>query len=445
MKNLKIILCCIILFSFIACEPPGSNESSAVVIPPSETVDQQQLSEQLSDPLAEFVIGLSSQFENDEKEDELNPDEFRSELPDVLALVLANQTNPAANEFLFVPDPRVCSDYIARNNPAACIEGMGNVSIRLIQSEKSNEFRFFFNNFNPFTLVLSDTSLTATVNLTDAVATFRAINEIIGRYEPAEKVAEADIPTLTGSAQVALNKQSEELSVSLSLLSDIYLKFMDEDGEVEINLDQTSNLISAVINNTNQTMDVNLNLASFLGEFPIWDDSAEVRVLRRAKLEVGSFAGNINFNSAIKEIQFTNFGFVNSDFARLSVQDNKVAEVSFYNTNFTLKQVNNFTLFKANSDLTLNASFFASQFFQNSGSLNLQITNNTLIQINEYYEGDNQDPTTIFKQLNGALSLNGSGDLLGALLAGVGDCYTEVDTEDFVFPLEKVSCTNYTN
>ncbi|HAZ11377.1 MAG: hypothetical protein A2X86_20140 [Bdellovibrionales bacterium GWA2_49_15] len=421
--------------------PP--NEGGISEIRPEETAHVKSL---ISDTAVEWVDEIDSIIARGAIQSSLarifgNPDaqntddadsgvqEFKQDFPRVISLLLANG-KPENGGMTYRPEPRVCREILAKNNPASCEEAMGRVTFFHTSAHQlTGTIVVKFDNFVPFIVEYSSNSF----NLKLSAENLRAVIVEIDKIEQRNGGEAMEvIPELSGALTISFNQVSAaQIEFSIMIDRALHAHFDVYEGSVDINL-ASSGSVQLVLNKVLHLISAELDVRAIDAKFPVNNQNDEGAKINHIGLEANGIAGKITWDDLTEKIIFENIKMGNVSPWRLTVDDDPALEASFESIGIVLATSGEKLHAKATLPISFNAQLFQSNLTNGEGSLAISMLANTELEISQVWDNGTSD--AFFTVLAGQVHIQGTGDLLGELLRLPGEMFSDNDNPESNFP-----------
>ncbi|MEK6626918.1 MAG: hypothetical protein AABY86_18280 [Bdellovibrionota bacterium] len=227
------------------------------------------------------VSKLQEIFKNPNQEnnnsDEKDLSEIKQDLPKFFDLMLASpQYNSNYQSVSYKPNPEICNQVLAKNDPGPCRVAMGRITIQqVITGHLQGHLSVYFDAIIPFTLSYDEKSFFLSSDLSQFAITLARIDEI--NKSMGDKGMDA-IPTMSGVAKISFERESSwQIRVSLATLADVHFAMTTEKGEVKIEIEQSPSLAQLSIDQDLKLAILGVDLQTVSAHFPVHNDNAETK------------------------------------------------------------------------------------------------------------------------------------------------------------------------
>lgn len=448
MKLRKIICLPLISISIVACNPQSSEIPSAANTSDNDGIVDIQIErdklihfKELSrETIASLITSINSIFEHgetiellgnfldDNKENkndsnnndsnEFDPAEFRQKYSQAIDYFFSNPVK-IGGETAYTPDPRICTEVIAGNDPGSCVEGMGHIrAIHTPIDETHGTIILKYDSFTPVIISYDNNSIKLNSSLSEVENMLIEINDLILAHE--EKGMDV-IPNMNGDVQLQLKLiNNKTVEIEGGFLSDISFSgdFGNEEKDpVAIFIGRIENLFNATINEDSRIVNLAFDSNSLIGNFEINDDNRNKHL---AQITFNGIHGNITLDDLARTINFQNIG-IDGENAILKVDGAVTATLTANDLSFLLDLTNIDPIINLNSNIhgTLVIDDKANVLDDIQGTLEINIENGTSLRFDKTHD--------LVEILSGTFESIGSDDIQGYLLLGSGQCLTNSD------------------
>lgn len=273
----------------------------------------------------EVILGgdfLSSLAETPPELIPLNGDE---EVKQALQYLFSDAVNQNG-QVVYSVDSRLCTDYIAKNDPVIC--GQAATKIHFVQTQTgsgSGTLQMTYDNYKPLMITYSESEVSSDLDLFEA----RAVFEDIVQMEVARGNTEhnEDLPEhFEGMVGITFSKIDDtQSSISLAVKSAIKVTGVNSDGKPqEFNIASSLDLALLTLNGASKTASLSLNVPSFQADSWHKDDS---ETYREVYVDFPGIKGTFSLDNAAKMFLADTIELIGSK-ASMSVDGSPSVEVT---------------------------------------------------------------------------------------------------------------------
>lgn len=371
----------------------------------------------------QFIQGLA--LENPPQPIPLSDD---SEINKAINYLLANQTAQGDN-YSYRPDSKICSEVIAKNNPATCIEIMKKVSLLQTPSnETEGTLQIAFGKAQPFYITYTESEVSIRTTLAEIVKTIGEVDAVL--KQNGEVGFTGTLPTTyAGAFQLGATSSLGISSVRFSILASVDLQGLNEKGEAySLQVAAAPNLVSLILNPLTGIAAVSASVPPVAASFYARNND---EIPRHVQVSFPGLSGTVSLNNALEQIALQAVKFTAPD-VFVTVDGQAAAHV------FADSQIDAHLQSHAGGDKSVHfagefsaqINIFANALIDQNGQLNASIAQGTELY---FKQGSEQA-----KVVAGSVQLLGGGDFSGMMDAQQNDCIQS--QENNPIPLQTALC-----
>lgn len=391
--------------------------------------------------------------------DDFDIQEFEIDFPKILKLLFSNPKSNNNSQLVYTPDLNLCNQYLAKENPEDCRNILNRLKIshNLISSKDGSLAFNFDNNLTPLVITYSESNLDFEFNfnhfidfvteietLEDANRLIRCAGIAIDSSQYEEERCEPSVPHLPVASGVILinltNTLEDHIELNLSIKEMISIAKSEDDpsydGESRFEIETADDALTLLLDDQNKITNLNILLNKI--DLYFTDDEENNDKQYGGHLYLDGIASTINLDDIKRLIQIDNLNLVGDELLKLDFDNERALELSWNDISIELDANQDSLLATTLSQLSAFVEIFPTKKDDHEGSILLQMSNNTQIEIQEFwnkeFKGDSGDfdwySRTLYKVLKGEVIFHGENDLSGDILAGPGDCFSGEEDND---------------
>lgn len=352
--------------------------------------------------------------------------ETEEDVKKAINYLLANETISNGTS-TYHPDKRICSEVIAKNDPAVCEDVMGQVTIAQVpQDATSGYVQLYLAGTNPFNFAYTADLISAQASVGEIIAALLEIDKIEVAHNPSYA---QDLPSVAqGNFNFTVSQQMGATIVDFTVNQAINVAGTDSDGRnYSVAIPAGQNLITASLYPAMNLGAVSVNIPQVNVMFPVYDEN---EMTHSVAIAFPGLTGVATLNNAMSMIDLSTFKLSAASMqatidgqpaGQLSVIGQLDAQVTSSAGDVNVKFLSGL---QAQLDVTANS------LFSSVGSIAAQVTQNTEITFPKDIEQA--------KVLSGSFSFIGSQDFTANMNAQAGMCIQGDENQDLY--LETAIC-----
>ena len=351
-----------------------------------------------------------------------------NEINKAINYLLANQT-AQGNGFSYKPDSKICSEVMAKNNPATCIEVMKQVTLTQTPSNSTDgTLQIAFGKAQPFYLNYSEGEVSVRTTLAEIIKTIGEVDTVLKQNGKAG--FNGTLPTTyAGAFQLGATSALGVSSLRFSILASVDVQGLNDMGEAySLQLAGTPNLLSLTLNPFTGIAAVSVSLPPVAASFYARNED---EIPHQVQVSFPGLSGTVSLNNALEQIALQAVKFTSPD-AFVTVDGQAAAHL------FSASQIDAHLQSHAggdksvsfSSELSAQINIFANGLINQTGQLNASIAQGTELY---FKQGSEQA-----KVITGSVQLLGGGDFSGMMAAQQDDCIE--GQQNNAIPLQVVVC-----
>ena len=227
------------------------------------------------------------------------PIDSENDVKKVVDYFLANESVSGTSS-VYHPDPRLCSEVIAKEHPQACQQLMSKVSIYQEASDKESGYvQIQVDGAAPFGFAYTPSLVSLRVQLDQLLIVAQKINTI--KMALGEQIDELP-SSAQGTAILTVSNQMGASIIDLTVTQALQIAGTNSQGQAySINVLAANNIVTASLFTALGLGSVSLNIPAASVLFPIHDDQNNEHVLG---INFPGLSGQINLNNAASIVEF---------------------------------------------------------------------------------------------------------------------------------------------
>jgi hypothetical protein len=349
-----------------------------------------------------------------------------NEVNKAINYLLSNQIKEGES-YSYTPDAKVCSEVMAKNNPAVCIEVMKKVSFKQFpanESEGALEIRI--GAAKPVHLLYSSGGIAAQATLAELVKAAGIIDQVL-KQNGDEGMQDPLPTTYAGAFQLTVSSFLSVSSLNFSITSPIDLRGAQQNGDTySVQIPAAPNMLVAALDSVTGMGSASAALPAVNAEFTAHNDQD---VAHQVQISFPGMAAGLSLDNALERISAQ--AALNSPDAYITVNGQPAAQLS------SASQIDAYIQSYAGGHVSFN--------FVNEFSAQVEIFTNGLIEGEGVISGAIAAGSSLYhafdseqvKVISGSFQLSGTGSFLGSLDAQEDSC---IEGQENSFPLQVVAC-----
>ncbi len=350
-----------------------------------------------------------------------------NEIAKAIDYLLSNQTQQGES-FTYTPDSKVCSEVMAKNNPATCIEVMKLISFtQSPANETDGILEVKIGNAHPGYFLYSSDAVSARATVAEIVKTVGEIDQVF--KNAGNPGLSSPLPTThEGAFELTAASFMSISSLYLSITSDVDLRGENENAEAySLQIASAQNLISATLDSVTGIGTASAALPLVQAAFTVHD---EQNAGHSVQVYFPGLTGGLTLNNSLESMAIEAIKLATPD-AYVTVDGQAAAHFT------SASQIDAIIQSYAGGDKSLSfASPISAQvdintnaLINGNGQLNASVAANTQL----YFKFQSKQA----KVTAGSVQLIGGGDFSGMMDAQQDSC---IEGQQNGFPLVSVVC-----
>ena len=350
-----------------------------------------------------------------------------NEINKAINYLLANQTTQG-NSFSYKPDSKICSEVMAKNNPATCIEVMKHVTLTQTPSNKTDgTLQIAFGKAQPFYINYSESEVSVRTTLAEIIKTIGEVDTVLKLN--GEVGFTGTLPTTyAGAFQLGATSALGVSSLRFSILANVDVQGLNEKGEAySLQVAAAPNLLSLTLNPLTGIAAVSVAIPPVAASFYVRNDQ---EIPHQVQVIFPGLSGIVSLNNALEQIALQAVKLTTPD-AFVTVDGQAAAHM------FAASQIDAHLQSHASGDKSVifsgefsaQINLFANGLINQNGQINASIAQGTEL----LFKKDSEQA----KVVSGSVQLLGGGDFSGMMAAQQDDC---IAGQQNGFLLQTVAC-----
>ena len=351
-----------------------------------------------------------------------------NEINKAINYLLANQT-AQGNGFSYKPDSKICSEVLAKNNPATCIEVMKQVTLmQTPANDTDGALQIAIGKAQPFYINYSESAVSVRTTLAEIIKTIGEVDAVL--KQNGEAGFTGPLPTTyAGAFELGATSSMVISNLRFSILAAVDVQGLNENGEAySLQVAAAQNLLSLSLNPLTGLAAASASLPPVAASFYARNDQ---NIAHQVQVSFPGLSGTLTLNNSLEQLALQAFKLSTPDIF-VTVDGQTAAHFS------TASQIDAHLQSNIGGDRSVSFSsefsaqlnIFANGLINQSGQLNAAISQGTEL----YFQQDSKQAKVVL----GSVQLLGGGDFSGMMDAQQDACIA--GQQNNPIPLQTVVC-----
>lgn len=342
--------------------------------------------------------------------------------------LLSNQTTQG-NQTTYKPDPRVCSELIAKNDPAACMQLMDEVTlVQTTTDSTSGVLDLSIAGAHPFSLSYSPSSLSISTRFDEIIKTIKEISRV--NVQNGHQEFDSSLPSVhEGALSLSVSNGLATSTIDFSITEAVHVAGQNQNGSpYSIQAAAAQHVASITLNSDLGIAHASISIPAVAAIFTAHDDQNTDHLV---EVQFPGLNGAFNLDNALEMISVQALKLTAAD-AYINVDGQSAVHGIFNNqldAEIKSSQGGNVKL-SFLQQFSAQIELYTNPLIRSTGSISALVAQNTQI----YFPYQNKQA----KVLQGLVQLTGTQDFAGTMDAQPNTCI-EGEQNRPLF-LESVAC-----
>ena len=222
-----------------------------------------------------------------------------NEINKAISYLLSNQQEQG-NAYTYKPDSRLCSEVIAKNNPAICIEVMKQVELLQTPSSKTDgSLKISIGASSPFNIGYGQSEIKVQTALSEIIKAIKEVDQVF--KQNGEAGFQGTFPTTyAGAFELSASSLLTVSQLSLKITSAVDLRGQNENAEAySIQIAASPNLASVSLDALSGIGAVAVLLPPALAAFTVHDDQ---NIAHEVQVSFPGLSGALILNNSLEKV-----------------------------------------------------------------------------------------------------------------------------------------------
>lgn len=375
------------------------------------------------------VVANSTFIKNLELENPPKPIDIENEeeIKKAVAYLLANESQNA-DATIYYPDKRICSEIIAKQNPAACEKIVEKISIAQVEQDATSGYvQVHFAGTNPFNFVYTAELISISTHFSQLVSAAEQVDLI--KVALGDASFAANLPSIhEGAATLTIAKQMGASIIDITASQNVKIVGSTEKGQnYNVQFAAQNNIVTLALYPLLSLGSVSVNIPAAQVQVDIFDNNNNLHPMA---VSFPGASGVATLNNAMSMIELSAVKF---NAPQLDITINGQPAISAQVPNQLDAQITTYVgahvSAKALAGFQFNLSVQSNSLFDKTGTVALNVQQGT-----ELFKAKNDEHAQV---ISGSITLLGTQDFTANMSAQAGMC---VAGNDQPFYLEVVNC-----
>lgn len=427
----KLSLSACLFMGATGCLPQPAAEEPSLEAPSARPALLKALETQSVSLIESFnaVVADSTFIKNMELENPPEPIDIdnEEEIKKAVSYLLANESQNA-DATIYYPDKRICSEIIAKQNPAACEKIMEKISIAQIEQDAtSGVVQVHFAGTNPFNFAYTPELISISTNFSQLVSAAQQVDLI--KVALGETSFAANLPSVhDGAATLTIAKQMGAAIIDITATQNVKIVGSTDKGQnYNVEFAAQNNIVTITLFPLLSLGTVSINIPAAQVQVDIFDSNEDLHPMA---VNFPGASGVATLNNAMSMLELS---AVKLNAPQLDVSINGQPALSAQVPNQLDAQITSYVgahaSVKALANFEFNLSVQSNSLFNETGTVALSVQQDT-----ELFKAKDDEHAQV---ISGSITLLGTQDFTANMSAQAGMC---VAGNDQPFYLEVVNC-----
>ncbi len=349
-----------------------------------------------------------------------------NEIEKAIQYLLSNQIKSGLS-YIYTPDSKFCSEVVAKNDPAACIQVMSLVTLVQVPNDDASGTLFInIDNAQPFQLYYSSDEIIARGSIAEIVKALSKIDPIL---KQSGNVGVGQLPTTyTGAFEFKVGSFMTISHVRFNITTPIDVRGENVNGSTySVQISSAEEVLKISLDSLSGIGSASANLPAVAASLKVHDGQ---EILHDVQVVFPGLSGKVKLDNSLERMTFQTIKFNSTD-TFISVDGQTAAHI------YSASQIDAHVQTFSGGDKSLH--------FFGAFEIQFDIFSNALIEGNGQILASIAEKTELSFKFNsvqaqvisGSLQLTGAGDFAGSLNAQAGSCIEGLEN---AFPLQQVVC-----